>query len=108
MSFGCDIFDSSRDNISIKDKKYENEFYSCFLKTDIGDYELFLLIKLDKFILNTESEIVFLSLYSYSKELTFGLFKKLFNNFNSCNNIHQKFISFINILNVIAIEINSS
>ena len=45
MSFGCDIFDSSRDNISIKDKKYENEFYSCFLKTDIGDYEFFLLIK---------------------------------------------------------------
>lgn len=45
MSFGCDIFDSSRDNISIKDKKYENKFYSCFLKTDIGDYELFLLIK---------------------------------------------------------------
>ena len=108
MLFGNNLFDASKDNISIKEKKYEKEFYSCSFKTDLGDYELNISLKHDKLILNCESEIEFLSLYTYSKELTFEELKNLSNNFKSCNNIGQIFTSLINILKGITIKINNT
>ena len=86
----------------------DKDFYSCSFKTDLGEYELNISLKHDKLILNCESEIEFLSLYTYSKELTFEELKNLSNNFKSCNNIEQIFTSFINILNGITIKINKT
>ena len=108
MLLGNNLFGSPRNNIYIKEKKYEKEFYSCSFKTDLGEYELNISLKHDKLILNCESEIEFLSLYTYSKELTFEELKNLSNNFKSCSNIEQIFTSFINILNGITIKINKT
>ena len=108
MSFGNGLFGPLNDNTSIKEKKYEKEFYSCSFKTDLGEYELNISLKHDKLILNCGSEIEFLSLYTYSKELTLEELKNLSNNFKSCNNIEQIFTSFINILNGITIKINKT
>ena len=50
---------------------------------------------------------IFLSIYSYSKEITFEELKKLYNIFKSSENNEQSFITFINILRGISLKINN-
>jgi len=38
MSFSNGLFGNLNDNISIKEKKKEKEFYSFSFKTDLGEY----------------------------------------------------------------------
>ena len=92
---------------SFIEKKSDIEIYSASIKTDLGVYELNLYLKHDKLIITCESKIEFLSIYSYSKEMTLEELKKLSNSFKSCENIQQGFTTFINILNGISFKINN-
>ena len=92
---------------SFIEKKSDIELYNASIKTDLGVYELNLYLKHDKLIITCESEIEFLSIYSYSKEMTLEELKKLSNSFKSCENIQQGFTTFINILNGISFKINN-
>ena len=91
------LFSNSK-RVSLNEKKYDNDLYTASFKTDLGDYELNVHLKHDKLLITCNSEIEFLSLYTYSKEITFEEFKILSNNFKSCENIEQIFTAFINIL----------
>ena len=91
----------------LKEKKSEKDLYIATIKTDLGEYELKVCLKHEKLIITFESEIEFLSIYSYSKELSFEELKKLSNNFKSCENIEQSFTTFINILKEFKFTINN-
>ena len=92
---------------NLYEKKSDKDLYIVSFKTDLGQYDLNINLKHDKLILSCESEIEFLSVYSYSKEITFEEQKKLSNNFKSCENIEQCFTAFKNILNGISLKINN-
>ena len=92
---------------SFIEKKSDKDEYIASIKTDLGVYELNLYSKHDKLIITCESKIEFLSIYSYSKEMTLEELKKLSNSFKSCENIQQGFTTFINILNGISFKINN-
>ena len=96
----------SKNNFTVEQKKLDKDFYSCSFKTDLGEYELNISLKNDKLVLNCESELDFLSIYSYSKEITLEELKSLSNNFKSCENNEQIFTAFINIFNGITMTIN--
>ena len=74
---------------NLYEKKSDKDLYIVSFKTDLGQYDLNINLKHDKLILSCESEIEFLSVYSYSKEITFEELKKLSNNFKSCENIEK-------------------
>ena len=93
---------------NLYEKKSDKDLYIVSFKTDLGQYDLNINLKHDKLILSCESEIEFLSVYSYSKEITFEELKKLSNNFKSCENIEQCFTAFKNILNGISLKINKN
>ena len=93
------LFSNSNSNsIRLNEKKYDKDLYTASFKTELGDYELNVHLKHDKLLITCNSVIEFLSLYTYSKEITFDEFKILSNNFKSCENIEQIFTAFINIL----------
>jgi len=82
--------------------------YSASFSTELGTYELNIHLKQDKLLITCNSEIEFLSLYTYSKELTFEELKKVSYNFKSCEDIEKIFTAFINILKGITFRINDS
>ncbi len=84
----------------------EKNFYTTNLKTDKGDYILEIKLNEDKINISCNSEIEFLSIYSYSKELSYQELIKMSNNFKSCNNIKQIFDFLRNIIYGILIKIN--
>ena len=83
----------------------EKNFYTTNLKTDKGDYILEIKLNEDKINISCNSEIEFLSIYSYSKELSYQELIKMSNNFKSCNNITQIFDFLRNIIYGILIKI---
>jgi len=95
--FGGSFFGNSN-GIYLKEIKSDKDLYSASFNTKLGNYELNVHLKHDKLLITCNSEIDFLSLYTYSKEITFEELKNLSNNFKSCENIEQIFIAFINIL----------
>ena len=95
--FGGGLFGNSN-GIYLNEIKSDKDLYSASFKTKLGNYELNVHLKHDKLLITCNSEIDFLSLYTYSKEITFEELKNLSNNFKSCENIEQIFIAFINIL----------
>ena len=105
--FGASLFSTNSNSTSFTEKKYEDEFYSASFKSNLGDYIFNIHLKHDKILFDIESEIEYLSLYTYSKEMTFEELIKLSNNFKSCNNIEQIFESFINIMKGITFKINN-
>ena len=104
--FGAIFINNNPDN-KLKEKKSDKDLYIATIKTDLGEYELKVCLEHDKLIIICESEIEFLSTYSYSKELSFEELKKLSNNFKSCENIEQSFTTFINILKEYKFTINN-
>ena len=107
MLFSQNLFDNSS-RISLTQKKSEKDIFTASFKTDLGEYELNLSLKHDKIIITCESDIEFLSIYSYSKEFTFEELKKLSNTFKTCENIEQSFATFKNILKGICFKINNN
>ena len=105
--FGGGLFGNSND-IRLNEKKSEKDLYSASFNTKLGVYELNVHLKHDKLFITCNSEIDFLSLYTYSKEITFEELKNLSNNFKSCENIEQIFIAFINILKGITFVIENT
>ena len=102
------LFGNSYSNsIHLNQKKIDKDLYSASFKTELGDYELNVHLNYDKLLITCNSEIEFLSLYTYSKELTFEELKNLSNNFKACENIEKIFTSFINILKGITFVINN-
>ena len=63
----------------LKEKKSDKDLYIATINTNLGEYELNVCLKHDKLTITCESEIEFLSTYSYSKELSFEELKKLSN-----------------------------
>ena len=102
-----DFSNSKCTPINIKEKKSSKDLYSANFRTELGDYELNVHLKHDKLLITCNSEIEFLSLYNYSKEITFEELKNISNNFKSCENIEQIFTAFINILKGITFTINN-
>ena len=90
----------------LSEKKSDKDFYSSSFKTNAGEYELNVHLKHDKLLITCESYIEFLSLYTYSKEITFEELKKLYKTFKSCNDNEEIFKSFKNILRGITIKID--
>ena len=94
-------------DLSLTEKKSDNESYIASFKTDIGEYEINLSLKHDKLIITCNSDVEFLSIYSYSKEINLDDFKKLSNSFKFCENIGQCFTAFKNVLTGITLKINN-
>ena len=107
MLFSPNLFDNSS-RISLTQKKSDKDIFTASFKTDLGEYELNLSLKHEKIIITCESDIEFLSIYSYSKEFTFEELTKLSNNFKTCENIEQSFTTFKNILKGICFKINNN
>ena len=105
--FNSGIFGNCFQSAILFEKKSDKDLYIASIKTDLGIYDLKVSLKHDKLIITSESEIEFLSIYSYSKELSLEELKKLSNNFKSCENIEQGFTIFINILKGISLSINN-
>ena len=95
-------------DLSLTEKKSDNESYIASFKTDIGEYEINLSLKHDKLIITCNSDVEFLSIYSYSKEINLDDFKKLSNSFKFCENIGQCFTAFKNVLKGITLKINNN
>ena len=95
-------------DLSLKEKKSDNESYIASFKTDLGEYEINLSLKHDKLIITCNSDVEFLSIYSYSKEINLDDFKKLSNSFKFCENIGQCFTAFKNVLTGITLKINNN
>ena len=95
-------------DLSLTEKKSDNESYIASFKTDIGEYEINLSLKHDKLIITCNSDVEFLSIYSYSKEINLDDFKNLSNSFKSCENIGQCFNTFKNVLKGITLKINNN
>ena len=95
-------------DLSLKEKKSDNESYIASFETDIGEYEINLSLKHDKLIITCNSDVEFLSIYSYSKEINLDDFKKLSNSFKFCENIGQCFTAFKNVLKGITLKINNN
>ena len=99
---------TKKNNFLLKEKKSEKDFYSFSFKTDLGDYELNISLKEDKLLLNCESELDYLSVYTYSKEMSLEELKRLSINFKSFENNEQIFAAFINILKGIYMKIDKT
>ena len=99
---------TKKNNFLLKEKKSEKDFYSFSFKTDLGDYELNISLKDDKLVLNCESELDYLSVYTYSKEMSLEELKRLSINFKSFENNEQIFAAFINILKGIYMKIDKT
>ena len=95
-------------DLSLTEKKSDNESYIASFKTDLGEYEINLSLKHDKLIITCNSDVEFLSIYSYSKEINLDDFKKLSNSFKFCENIGQCFTTFKNALTGITLKINNN
>ena len=95
-------------DLSLTEKKSDNESYIASFKTDLGEYEINLSLKHDKLIITCNSDVEFLSIYSYSKEINLDDFKNLSNSFKSCENIGQCFNTFKNVLKGITLKINNN
>ena len=95
-------------DLSLTEKKSDNESYIASFKTDLGEYEINLSLKHDKLIITCNSDVEFLSIYSYSKEINLDDFKKLSNSFKFCENIGQCFTAFKNVLKGITLKINNN
>ena len=107
--FNNSFFSSYSENNKkyLSEKKSDKDFYSFSFKTNAGEYELNVHLKHDKLLITCESDIEFLSLYTYSKEITFEELKKLYKTFKSCNDNEEIFKSFKNILRGITIKIDN-
>ena len=95
-------------DLSLTEKKSDNESYIASFKTDLGEYEINLSLKHDKLIITCNSDVEFLSIYSYSKEINLDDLKKLSNSFKFCENIGQCFTTFKNVLTGITLKINNN
>ena len=95
-------------DLSLTEKKSDNESYIASFETDIGEYEINLSLKHDKLIITCNSDVEFLSIYSYSKEINLDDFKKLSNSFKFYENIGQCFTAFKNVLTGITLKINNN
>ena len=98
---------SNKNRKYLSEKKSDKDFYSSSFKTNAGEYELNVHFKHDKLLITCESDIEFLSLYTYSKEITFEELKNLYKTFKSCNDSEEIFKSFKNILRGITIKIDN-
>ena len=95
-------------SLGLTEKKSDDESYIATFKTDLGEYEINLSLKHDKLIITCNSDVEFLSIYSYSKEINLDDFKKLSNSFKFCENIGQCFTTFKNVLTGITLKINNN
>ena len=103
------LFNLKTNNLSnIKEKSCDKDFYSGTFHTNIGDYELNIILKQDKLILKCESLIEFMSLFTYSKEISYEELKNLCVSFKSCDNIEQIFTVIKNLLKGVTININDN
>ena len=103
------FFPSPKTNsLGLTEKKSDDESYIATFKTDLGEYEINLSLKHDKLIITCNSDVEFLSIYSYSKEINLDDFKKLSNIFKFCENIGQCFTAFKNVLKGITLKINNN
>ena len=78
--FGSNLFSFNSnfsDSTSFTEKKSEKEFYSASFKSDLGYYIFNIHLKHDKILFDIESEVEYLSQYTYSKEITFEELKNL-------------------------------
>ena len=64
-------------SLGLTKKKSDDESYIATFKTDLGEYEINLSLKHDKLLIICNSDVEFLSIYSYSKEINLDDFKKL-------------------------------
>ena len=110
MLFGPPLFSqqNTKSTNIFGEKKSDNESYTAPFKTDLGEYNLNLSLNHDKLIITFNSNIEFLSIYTYSKEINLEDFKKLSNSFSSYVNIEQCFTAFKNALKGITIKINNN
>ena len=95
-------------SLGLTEKKSDDESYIATFKTDLGEYEINLSLKHDKLIITCNSDVEFLSIYSYSKEINLDDLKKLSNSFKFCENIGQCFTTFKNALTGITLKINNN
>ena len=95
-------------SLGLTEKKSDDESYIATFKTDLGEYEINLSLKHDKLIITCNSDVEFLSIYSYSKEINLDDLKKLSNSFKFCENIGQCFTTFKNVLTGITLKINNN
>ena len=103
------FFPSPKTNsLGLTEKRSDDESYIATFKTDLGEYEINLSLKHDKLIITCNSDVEFLSIYSYSKEINLDDFKKLSNSFKFCENIGQCFTAFKNVLTGITLKINNN
>ena len=103
------FFPSPKTNsLGLTEKKSDDESYIATFKTDLGEYEINLSLKHDKLIITCNSDVEFLSIYSYSKEINLDNLKKLSNSFKFCENIGQCFTTFKNVLTGITLKINNN
>ena len=103
------FFPSPKTNsLGLTEKKSDDESYIATFKTDLGEYEINLSLKHDKLIITCNSDVEFLSIYSYSKEINLDDLKKLSNSFKFCENIGQCFTAFKNVLTGITLKINNN
>jgi len=103
------FFPSPKTNsLGLTEKKSDDESYTATFKTDLGEYEINLSLKHDKLIITCNSDVEFLSIYSYSKEINLDDLKKLSNSFKFCENIGQCFTTFKNVLTGITLKINNN
>ena len=103
------FFPSPKTNsLGLTEKKSDDESYIATFKTDLGEYEINLSLKHDKLIITCNSDVEFLSIYSYSKEINLDDLKKLSNSFKFCENIGQCFTTFKNVLTGITLKINNN
>ena len=84
------------------------DIYPTSLETEIGNYELKIQLKDNKIYLTCNSEIDYLSLYSYSKEYTFEELIGLSNCFKACNNLQNAFETLLNLIKGISIKLNNN
>ena len=95
-------------SLGLTEKKSDDESYIATFKTDLGEYEINLSLKHDKLLIICNSDVEFLSIYSYSKEINLDDLKKLSNSFKFCENIGQCFTTFKNALTGITLKINNN
>ena len=95
-------------SLGLTEKKSDDESYIATFKTDLGEYEINLSLKHDKLLIICNSDVEYLSIYSYSKEINLDDLKKLSNSFKFCENIGQCFTTFKNALTGITLKINNN
>ena len=101
-------FSPKTNSLGLTEKKSDDESYIATFKTDLGEYEINLSLKHDKLLIICNSDVDFLSIYSYSKEINLDDLKKLSNSFKFCENIGQCFTTFKNVLTGITLKINNN